>query len=315
MKNRVCCFLFLFLSALTVSAEETLQLTIGESRIVNVDSPRKVAVGDPRIADVKAVSEKEILLIGKSGGNTTFIVWDKDNAQSTSRVVVLPSDLERQMVEINVQVLEIKKSNVTDLGINWSDTVKALDIAEGSIPPLFQVGDLGRLEKIEFKLNSLLKNGYARILAKPRLLAISGSKASFLSGGQMPVLYQDQSRLTVDWKDYGVKLDIKPTVDLAENINCEIRVEVSNIDASNGANYNGNIIPAIKTRWANTSIYVKKGGTLVIGGLMQTEETKREEGVPLLSDLPLLGLLFKYSHIEKMDSELVIFVTPSLIGK
>ena len=297
------------------AAQERVQLSIGESRIINVDSPRKIAVGDPKVADIKAVSEKEILLIGKSGGNTTLIIWDKDNVQSTSQVLVLPSDLEKQMVEINVQVLEIKKSNVSDLGINWSDTVKALDIAEGGIPPLFQVGDLGRLEKIEFKLNSLVKNGYARILAKPRLLAVSGSKASFLSGGQIPVLYQDQSRLTVDWKDYGVKLDIKPSADLAENINCEIRVEASNIDSSNGANYNGNIIPAIKTRWANTSIYVKKGGTQVLGGLMQTEETRREEGIPFLSDLPLLGLLFKYSHIEKTDSELVIFVTPSLTGK
>ncbi len=308
-------FLCLLFAPFLCAGEERIQLTIGESKIINVDSPRKVAVGDPKVADIKAVSEKELLLIGKSGGNTTLIVWDKDSGQVTSQVIVLPSDLEKQMVEINVQVLEIKKSSVSDLGINWSDTVKALDIAEGSIPPLFQVGDLGRLEKIEFKLNSLLKNGYARVLAKPRLLAISGSKASFLSGGQIPVLYQDQSRLTVDWKDYGVKLDIKPTADLAENINCELRVEASNIDSSNGANYNGNIIPAIKTRWANTSIYVKKGGTLVIGGLLQTEETKREEGIPLLSDLPLLGLLFRYTHSEKLDSELVIFVTPSLVGK
>ena len=188
-------FLCLLFAPFLCAGEERIQLTIGESKIINVDSPRKVAVGDPKVADIKAVSEKELLLIGKSGGNTTLIVWDKDSGQVTSQVIVLPSDLEKQMVEINVQVLEIKKSSVSDLGINWSDTVKALDIAEGSIPPLFQVGDLGRLEKIEFKLNSLLKNGYARVLAKPRLLAISGSKASFLSGGQIPVLYQDQSRL------------------------------------------------------------------------------------------------------------------------
>ena len=296
-------------------SEDKIQITVGESKIIQVDSPKKIAVGDPKIADLKAVSEKEILLIGKSSGTTSLIIWDKDNNQVSNQVIVLAVDLQKTMVEVNVQVLEIKKNDTTDFGINWSDTLKALSVGEKTIPPLFLVGDFDRLEKIEMKLNSLVKNGQAKILAKPRLLTISGSKASFLSGGELPVLYQDNQRINVDWKSYGVKLDIKPTADAAENINVDIRVEVSNLDSSTGANYNGNIIPALKTRWADTSIYIKKGGTIVIAGLILTEETKREEGIPILCELPLLGMLFRYTHIEKADSELVIFVTPSIVGK
>ena len=307
--------IILFLFPLACLCEDRIQLTVGESRILQVDNPKKIAVGDPKIADVKVVSEKELLLIGKSGGATSLIIWDKENNQVTNQVLVLSSDLEKQMLEVNVQVLEIKKNSTQDFGINWQDTLKALSVGEQTIPPLFQFGDLARLQKVEMKLNALVQNGYAKILAKPRLLTISGSKASFLSGGQIPVMYQDQNRLSVDWKDYGVKLDIKPTADVAENINCEIRVEVSNLDASNGANFNGNIIPALRTRWANTTIYIKKGGTIVIAGLILNEETKREEGFPVLCELPLIGLLFKYTHTEKADSELVIFVTPSLVGK
>lgn len=315
LKKYLIIVLFCFLIFNQTFSEEKIQLTVGESKIIQVDSPKKIAVGDPKIADLKAISEKEILLIGKSTGTTSLIVWDKDNNQITNQVVVLASELEKTMIEVNVQVLEMKKSKTSDFGINWSDTLNALSIGEKTIPPIFQIGDFERLEKIEMKLNTLVKNGQARILAKPRLLTISGSKALFLSGGELPILYQDNQRINVEWKEYGVKLDIQPTTDALQNINVEIRVEVSNLDASTGANYSGSIIPALKTRWAKTSIYVKKGGTIVIAGLIQNEEIKREEGIPILSDLPLLGVLFKSVHTETSESELVIFVTPSVVGK
>jgi len=315
LKKYLLVALFYFLIFNQIFSEDRIQITVGESKIIQVDSPKKIAVGDPKIADLKVISEKEILLIGKSTGNTSLIIWDKDNNQITSQVVVLTSELEKTMIEVNVQVLEMRKNVISDFGINWSDTLNALSIGEKTIPPIFQIGDFERLEKINIKLNALVKNGQAKILAKPRLLTMSGSKALFLSGGELPILYQDNQRINVEWKEYGVKLDIQPTADALQNINVEIRVEVSNLDSSTGVNYSGNIIPALKTRWAKTSIYVKKGGTIVIAGLMQTEESKREEGIPILCDLPLLGLLFKGVHTESSDSELVIFVTPSVVGK
>lgn len=314
--KRIFLFLIVYLIFQTNSyAQEKIQLTVGESKIIQVDSPKKIAVGDPKIADLKIISEKEVLLIGKSSGATTFIIWDKDNNQVTSQILVLASDLEKTMIEVNVQVLELKKSSISDFGINWADTLKALSIGEKTIPPVFQIGEFERLEKIQMKLNSLVKNGQAKILAKPRLLTISGRKAEFLSGGELPVVYQDNQRINVEWKEYGVKLDIQPTADVIENINIDLKVEVSNLDSSTAVNYNNNLIPALKTRWAKTSIYIKKGGTIVIAGLIQTEETKREEGIPVLSDFPLLGVVFRYTHIEKVESELVIFVTPSIVGR
>jgi pilus assembly protein CpaC len=308
-------FAVIFLVHPVFAGEDKIQITIGESKIIPVDNPKKIAVGDPKVADIKVVSEKEVLLIGKSAGSTSFIVWDKENKQTTVQIIVIPANLEKTMIEVNVQVLEIKKNTAVDFGINWQDTVKALSIGEKTIPPVFQIGEFERLVKVEMKLNSLLKNGQAKVLAKPRLLTINGSKASFISGGELPVMYQTSEQIQVDWKSYGVKLDIQPSADVLDNINVQIKVEVSSLDSSTGVNYNGNIIPAIKTRAADTSIYVKKGGTIVIAGLLLNEEIKREEGVPFLSDLPLIGLLFRYTHTEKEDSELVIFVTPSVVGK
>ena len=311
-------FILLLLAGIFL-AEERLQITIGESKIISVDAPKKIAVGNPLIADVKVVSEKEFLLIGKSGGTTSLIVWDKDNNQVTSQVVVLAANLEKTMIEVNAQVLEIRKDSNTVLGINWDAALSALELSEKTLPPLFQVGDFERLKKVQVKIDALIKNGYAKVLAKPRLLTISGFKAKFLSGGEIPVMIQNggqsDSSIHIDWKTYGVKLDIEPTSDVLDNINCVIRVEVSNLDFSAGVSYNGSVVPALKTRWADTSLYVKKGGTIVIGGLLQTEELKRETGIPLLSELPILGGLFRSTETLKQESELVIFVTPSIVGK
>ena len=311
--------IFLLLITVFAPAEDRIQITIGESKIISVDSPRKIAVGNPVIADVKVVSEKELLLIGKSSGTTSLIVWDKDNNQVTSQVLVLAASIEKTMIEVNAQVLEIRKDSNTGFGINWETAAGAFSAAEKTIPPLFQIADLERLKKVQLDLDLLVKNGYAKILAKPRLLTISGSKAKFLSGGEIPVLIQTGGQsgtsFNVEWKTYGVKLDIEPTADALDNINCTIRVEVSNLDAAAGVSYNGSVVPALKTRWADTSLYVKKGGTIVIGGLLQTEEIKSETGIPVLSDLPLIGVLFRSTATQKMESELVIFVTPSIVGK
>jgi len=300
-------------------AEDKIQITIGESKILTVDSPKKIAVGNPVIADVKSISEKELLLIGKSGGTTSLIIWDKDGNQESSQVIVLASNIEKTMIEVNAQVIEIRKDSNNSFGVNWEEALGALTVAEKTIPPLFQLSDCERLQKVQMKLDVLVKNGYAKILAKPRLLTISGAKAKFLAGGEIPVLIQtggqNNPNISVDWKSYGVKLDIDPTADALDNINCLIKVEVSNLDSSAGVSYNGSVVPAMKTRWVDTSIYVKKGGTIVIGGLLQTEEFKRETGIPILSDLPLLGVLFKSIETQKQESELVIFVTPSIVGK
>ncbi len=298
-----------------VFAGDKVQLIVGESKIIPVDSPKKIAVGESNIADVKIISEKEILLNGKSAGITTLIIWKPDGSQDTTQISVVAAELEKIMVEVNVQVLEIRKNAMTDFGINWSDTMKALSVGEDTIPPLFGVGNFDRLKKVEASLNLLLKNGQAKLLAKPKLLTISGSKASFLAGGEVPFVYQDSQRMNIEWKEYGVKLDILPVADSFGNINVDIRAEVSNIDSANGINIGSTILPGLRTRWAKTSIYVKKGGTIVIAGLIQSEEVKRTEGVPILSEIPLIGELFKYTHSEAIDSELVIFVTPSIVGQ
>jgi pilus assembly protein CpaC len=146
-------------------------------------------------------------------------------------------------------------------------------------------------------------------------MTVSGSSAKFMSGGQVPVSQQDdKGRASTQYKDYGVSLDITPKADEEGNVNATIRVEMSDIDPANSITVGGGVLPAIKTRWVETTIFVKKDGTLVIAGLLQETNGKVTRGIPLLSDIPLLGELFKHTDITRRSSELVVFVTPKVLG-
>lgn len=112
-----------------------------------------------------------------------------------------------------------------------------------------------------------------------------------------------------------MKLTIKPNIDGEGNIQSSLRAEVSGIDSQNGIALANTVVPALKTRWVETSVYMKSGSTLVIAGLIEEESQKLTSGIPVLSDIPILGELFRFTNDQRSDSELVIFVTPTLVGR
>jgi pilus assembly protein CpaC len=115
----------------------------------------------------------------------------------------------------------------------------------------------------------------------------------------------------VNWKEYGVRLSIKPERKDAL-IRTHVRAEASTIDAANAVTLpNGTYMPAVKTRWAETDVELASRSTVLIAGLIQTENVRVTTGLPLLMDLPLLGWLFRHTRDETVETELVIFVTPS----
>lgn len=329
--------IFLFYLGLSISfpltvlaSSSPVNLTIGESKLIHVESAKKVAIGNPEIADVTAVSDQEILLSAKSAGNTNLIFISPDGEKETRLVSVSSHNLKKSMVEVGVEIMEIDSQSALKAGLSWgsvSAPVSAgsaggpavpnnLTIGESSPPPLVAFGSFTR-QSLTASLQLLIDRGKAKILSKPKLLAVSGSEASFLSGGEIP--YVSQSNLgssNVQWKPYGVKLKIKPSIDGEDNISADLRVEVSGIDNANGvATGNGVIIPALSTRWAETSVYMKSGSTLVIAGLINENDQRLTSGIPLLSDIPILGELFRFTNDQKTQTELVIFVTPSLVGQ
>jgi len=238
-----------------------------------------------------------------------------------------------RMVLLDVQVVELPRSRLLDFGVRWDgatqggmqagfawDTGAAARIlAErpGDVPlavplPTGQAaGYFGVNALLSSSLAVLAQRGEAVLLAQPQLLARSGSTASFLAGGEVPYASVDRDGAsTTLFKPYGVSLQITPRIDRSGAIRSRIEVEASSIDASMSLPSG----PALRTRRAATEFNMRSGQTLVLGGFLSRERSAERSGLPLLSDIPLLGRLFSTQRSQQRDTELAIFVTPSIVS-
>ncbi len=167
-------------------------------------------------------------------------------------------------------------------------------------------------------IHALTSNGVLRVLAEPNVVAASGQEASFLSGGEIPVPISSAgagggSNVTIEWKEFGVKIVFVPTIVDSGVMNLQVAVEVSSLDFGNGIELSGFRVPALRSRKAETTIEMKDQETLVIGGLFMEEENRVRTRIPILGHLPLLGYLFSSTRNVKVESELLIVVSPHII--
>lgn len=239
-----------------------------------------------------------------------------------------------KMVYMNVKITEFNTRDLQNLGIKWSSPIIGpsaafaierpleggeISIIGGSETPdvitprtqidvIKPVGYFGIATEITSRINYLVDSNRALILAEPRLSAKSGGEAKFLAGGEVPIKSSSQLGENVEFKEFGIKLNIKPTVDDLNNVIARVEVEISTIDQ--GLSVGG--VPGFRSRKTATDISMRDGDTLVISGLVNREISKSVNKVKWLGDIPVLGALFRSTNFDQGRSELVIFVTPTI---
>jgi len=181
-------------------------------------------------------------------------------------------------------------------------------------PDGFQIG-INPLGGDLFGVLSILEgNNLARVLAKPELIVQSGETAEFLVGGEVPIpVAQDENTITVEYKEFGIRLRFSPIITESGEIQMTVAPEVSNIDSSAGYQAGNIVVPGFRSRKTNTTITMAAGQSFVIGGLIQDNMRSSINKVPLLGDIPVIGALFRSTSYEKDQSELAILVTPSFV--
>jgi pilus assembly protein CpaC len=166
-------------------------------------------------------------------------------------------------------------------------------------------------------LRMMRQEGAFRELAEPNLIAMNGQQASFLAGGEFPVpvlqMGQNGNGITIVWKEYGIRLNFKPTIIDEDHIRLELEPEVSTIDFANGVRFNGFVVPALRTRRAKTGVELRDGQSFALAGLLDNSETKTLSRIPIVSSIPVLGNLFKSKSFEKKETELMFFVTAHVV--
>jgi pilus assembly protein CpaC len=164
-------------------------------------------------------------------------------------------------------------------------------------------------------IRAMQTNGALRSLAEPNLIAMDGQTASFLAGGEfpIPIVQGNNGGVTIQFKEYGVRLNFKPTIIDEDHIRLELEPEVSTIDFANGVRFNGFVVPALRTRRARTGVELRDGQSFALAGLLDNSESRSLSKVPLLGDIPILGNLFKSTQFQKQETELVFIVTADLV--
>ncbi len=205
-------------------------------------------------------------------------------------------------------------SGVYNQGTNMTnfangDAIVSGNNAQGALGIGFSSGGVA----IGLLIEALETKGMVRTLAEPNIVAISGSEAGFLAGGEYPVPVADSDGVKIDYKPFGIELKFKPVVIDGDLINLTIETSVSELDPANAVNFNGNIINAFKTRKAATTVEMRDGQSMSIAGLLTDDFTDLNSQVPWLGDVPILGALFRSSEYRREQSELVVIITPHLV--
>jgi pilus assembly protein CpaC len=439
----------LYASAAVAQNAQELTVGVGTQKDMTIQGTiRRIAVGDPEVADVKTVGSSEVLVLGVAEGQTTLLIWldngsrlsylikvrkrDPDSiakelklllgemegisirivgdrvyvegtplttedADRLKKVLVLfpdvrdltqpsgqfligtmsklkkafednglksivcnrvgnsvflegtvesPEDLKKaelivkalgaqvenlitvgikRMVLVEVQVVEIRRNDDNGLGITYPTNLSSdqasfnvqntqnIPPAAGQLPNqtvLTSTVDLTSNVAVRMRFDS----GYGRLLSQPKLVCSSGEKAEFLVGGEIPIVLITANLLDIQYKKFGVQLNLSPNADRQGNIQTTIEAEVSEVDNTLTVTINGTSIPGFRTRRVKTNVTVKHGETIVLSGLFNYEQQKNVSKVPLLGHIPIIGELFKSREFIEQKNEIAIFVTPKIVN-
>ncbi len=264
-----------------------------------------------------------------------------DRSEEVSRIVRMAEDYYPkvinninvggvQQVLLHVQVMEVSRTKLRALGFDWANfgnTDFVVQTVSGTLGAFTQTGTAtgSGTETVTFGLigpdnsffgflEALRDNNLAKILAEPTLVTVSGRPASFNAGGEFPILVpQSLGTISVEYKQFGTRVDFVPIVLGNGSIRLEVRPQVSELDNANGVTLNGNRIPGLRTRWVDTAVEMKAGQTLALAGLIQTRIESQNRGIPWLADLPWAGAAFRRVQEQLNEIELVVTVRPELV--
>lgn len=227
-------------------------------------------------------------------------------------------------INLRVRVAEVSRDIDKQIGFNWSLAGTGGGITLGMLVsnPLassltqntFSLGGALGAFDINAVLDALEDEGMISILAEPNLTAMSGETASFLAGGEFPILVPGgDNGPTIEFKKFGISLAFTPTLIGTDRVNLHVNPEVSQLSNTNSISLGGYEIPALTTRRAETTVELGSGQSFAIAGLIQNNVTHDISKFPGLGDIPVLGALFRSDRFQREETELVLIVTPYLV--
>lgn len=238
-------------------------------------------------------------------------------------------------VNLRVRVMEMNRVATKNIGINWNLLLNpgsmAINLISGRSPLTLtgsavpgstvaaggsstQFGSTGTDASFSAIVDALVEDKLITVLAEPNLTSRSGETASFFAGGEFPIpIASDDNGVTIEFKKYGVLLDMTPTVISPNRIRLHIRPEVSELSSAGAVILNGITIPGIAIRRTEATIELASGQSFSVAGLLQSQKRDLVREVPWLGQLEVLGPLFRSKEYQSSETELVIIATVNIV--
>ena len=320
-------------------------IEVGEGLQTELQSPvaiTRLAIGDPKIADVRVNGDRHFLLTGVGSGATSLMVWTgcsttprqsmvfvkgkatsalTSQSLSPSEDPTLPSQVQTDIRFVEVSRTKLKEASTKILGMGnnfFLGSPSLLSPSEGifKLPVSaenFNIGFGGG--RVKALINALESSGFAYTLARPSLVAMSGQSATFLAGGEVPIPVPSagSDTITIEYKEFGIRLTLTPTVIDHNRIALKVAPEVSELDYNNAIRIQGIQVPALTVRRTDTSVSLADGESFVISGLISSTNRSTIAKLPGLGDIPIIGAFFRDSNINSEEKELLMIVTPHLV--
>ncbi|MBP5981597.1 MAG: type II and III secretion system protein family protein [Halomonas sp.] len=328
-----------------------LELAPGIHREVQlpVDIER-LAVGNPGVADVQLTSSRAFLISTADQGATNITVWTRCAERPTEIMLMVMGQASHSLnssssytssvpaqVQTDIRFVEVNRTRLQDIGVSlFGSSNNNLFASPGVGPGSVGVGNIGSLtpganvplsssgfnlvvgggsSRVMAALSALETSGFAYTLARPSLVALSGQSASFLAGGEfpIPVPSSGSDSVSIEYKEFGVRLTLTPTVIDERRITLKVAPEVSELDFVNGITIEGTTVPALSVRRSDTSVSLASGESFIISGLISNSRSAQVNQLPGLGSLPIIGAFFRNSQTRIEERELLMIVTPHLV--
>ena len=258
-------------------------------------------------------------LQAQNADNTSAQTVGGVKTEATGGIIDLLHMLYPTQVRLEAQVIAINPEDKKYLGFQYSGALSSSGLSAGSAQGIFFGGESYRdgsgatpyRNNIDVALQALVIQSKAKILSRPSITTMSGEAAVIQVGGEIPYTTRDsQGVANTEYKDYGIILQFRPVVDAQNRIVSSIHTEISK---PNGETVDGQ--PVLERRRTDSVVTVAPGSTMVIGGLMDSSESKTVSKIPFLGDIPVIGEFFKYTAKSKDKQELVVLITPYLVDE
>jgi pilus assembly protein CpaC len=235
--------------------------------------------------------------------------------------LITVADPAKRQVVVHLTVLSLTRGGAQRLGVDWGQLmVQDNNYVFGGQPVMMRVqGGVNTFSELVANVQALATDDQAQILAQPNLVMNDGERAELVVGGEVPIPVPSTgatggATVAIEYKQYGVVLKLQATIQAdGKSLLMDMEPEVSSVDYATQVSISGFTVPGFRTSKVKTKVNMPDGGTLLLGGLIQHEQSKSVSAIPFISKLPIIGELFKNTEFTNKTSELVILVTPEIV--